>query len=133
MKKKMIRPNRLISSDLHPLIYQAIVGLTLWLVVSVWVFFGGDYNELTFAVVSVFFLIVMAIPYLLWRVWRRDSGTTQDHESFREWVAGDFETWQGRQKSSNAAVEILLPIIAVAFGMTAFGIVLHFANMTPLS
>jgi hypothetical protein len=99
MKNKTIRPNRLISSDLHPLIYQVIAGLTLWLVVSVWVFFGaGDYSELTFAVVSVFFFIIVAIPYILWRVWRRESGTSQDHESFRAWVAGDFETWQGRQK-----------------------------------
>jgi hypothetical protein len=41
--------------------------------------------------------------------------------------AGDFVTWQDRLKGANAAIEILLPLAAVAFGMTALGIALHFA------
>ena len=47
-------------------------------------------------------------------------------------ASGEFDTWQGRRKAAGAAVEILLPIAAVAFGITAFGIVLHFTAATTV-
>jgi hypothetical protein len=47
---------------------------------------------------------------------------------FREWMEGDFDTWQDRVKGRNAAVEVLLPMGAIAIGMTAFAIVLHFTE-----
>jgi hypothetical protein len=43
-------------------------------------------------------------------------------------MAGDFDTWQDRVKGRNAAVEILLPMAAIAIGMTAFAIVLYFTE-----
>ena len=43
-----------------------------------------------------------------------------------DWTSGDFETWQGRLKGKDAAVQILLPIASVAFGMTLFAIIMHF-------
>jgi hypothetical protein len=36
-------------------------------------------------------------------------------------------TWQDRLKGRNAAIEILLPLAAVAFGMSAFAIAYHIA------
>jgi hypothetical protein len=44
-------------------------------------------------------------------------------------MAGDFDTWQDRVRGRNAAVEVLLPMAAIAIGMTAFGIVLHFTEV----
>jgi hypothetical protein len=46
--------------------------------------------------------------------------------SFQAWARSDFETGQGRLPAAEAAVQALLPIAAVAFGMTIFGIVGHF-------
>ena len=53
---------------------------------------------------------------------RKSSGDA----SLREWMTRDFDTWQDRVKGRNAAVEVLLPMAAIAIGMTAFAIVLHF-------
>jgi hypothetical protein len=38
---------------------------------------------------------------------------------------GDFDTLTGPVKGANAAVEVLLPIAAVAVGMTVLGLVFH--------
>jgi hypothetical protein len=54
---------------------------------------------------------------------RRPDVAPEDKESLRMWAAGELDTWQDRVKGTNAAVEMLLPVAAVAFGMTAFGIV----------
>jgi len=65
--------------------------------------------------------------------YRRDDQAPSDAsepppESVANWMHGEFETWTGRCKSWTAAVEILLPIAAIAFGMTAFGIVFSIAH-----
>jgi hypothetical protein len=38
---------------------------------------------------------------------------------------GEFDTWTGPVKSVNATIEILLPIAAVAVGMTVLGLLFH--------
>jgi hypothetical protein len=43
--------------------------------------------------------------------------------SFRDWRAGDFAVWGARLRGSDAAIDMLLPLAAVAFGLTAIGIV----------
>jgi len=103
-----------------------MAGLALWLVLSVWSFAGSGYTDFLLAVVSGFVFIAVAVPYVLWRVGRKDPGRAAEGESFRDWAAGEFDTWQGRLRGANAAIEILLPIAAVAFGMTAFGLVYLF-------
>jgi hypothetical protein len=45
----------------------------------------------------------------------------------REWAGWDYETRTGRIRGAQAAVQILLPIIAAAVGMTLIGIIFHFA------
>jgi hypothetical protein len=46
-------------------------------------------------------------------------------ESLGTWLRGQFATWTDQEKGSTAALEILLPLAAVAFGFTALGIVLE--------
>jgi len=120
---------RPVSDRLHPLIYATIIGLILWFVLSLWGFAGSGDADYLLAVVSGFLLGVVLLTFALRRAWlgQRDSERTADDErSFGDWASGRFDTWQDRRRGASAAVEVLLPIAAAAFGMTAFAIVLHF-------
>jgi hypothetical protein len=135
MTRELLRHNRLISNHLHPLVYKAMAGLALWFALSAWVFFGDkDYTVLALLVVSFFLSIIVAIPFALWVAWRGHptAGGREDGETFRDWAAGEFVTWQGRLSGREAAIEILLPLMAVAFGLTVFGLVLHFDVPVPM-
>jgi len=119
---------------LHPVVYKAAVGLALWFALSAWMLFkAGNEMGLPLTFVSVPILMAIAIPYLLWRA----SGRTRIPDAQRtgdpvgEWMSRDFETRHGRQNGWGATIEALLPIAAVAFGMTAIGIVLHFTAAGP--
>jgi hypothetical protein len=46
-----------------------------------------------------------------------------DAESYRNPAAHQFSTWTENLLGSAAATQILLPLAAVAFGMTVFGLV----------
>jgi Na+/glutamate symporter len=107
-----------------------MIGLTVWLVVSIWVLFGsGNYTGLTFAMVTLFFVVVTGIPIVLWLAWRHNADphdTRVTSEAFREWRAHDFTTWTGRLGAGEAVMQILLPLAAVSIGMTVFGLVYYF-------
>jgi hypothetical protein len=45
---------------------------------------------------------------------------------FASWRSCDLEISEGRVKGVGAMVEVLLPIVAVAFGMAVPALVLHF-------
>ena len=123
------RHDRPASNDLHPAVYVAIVGLALWLMLAVWAFASDGYTDYLLAVVSGFVFLAVVLPLTLWRVGRKHRGLdAAPKQSFRDWAAGDFNTGQDQLKGTNAAVEILLPIAALAFGMTAFGIVLYLTS-----
>jgi hypothetical protein len=117
-----------ISESLHPLVNMAIIGLVLMFVAAVWMFFdSGPYEAWLDVVVTGLFVIAIAIPALLWLTWRRNADDARDdsHLSFRDWAAGDFDTLTGPVKGANATAEVLLPIAAVAVGMTVLGLVFH--------
>jgi hypothetical protein len=120
------RSNRLVSDELHPIVYIIIVGLGLWFVLSAWAGFATDeYTGYLLAVVSGLFIVAFAIPSAIWLASHsgRDAHTAAHRHKFRDWLSGDFKTSSDELKASNAAIQILLPIAAVAFGMTAFAIV----------
>lgn len=134
MTKELVRHNRPVSDHLHPLVYKAMAGLALWYVLSVWVFFGEEsYTALALAVVSLFLFLAVGIPFALWLAWRGSpiSGAHENSQTFHDWTSGEFETWQGRLSGAEAAVELLLPLAAVAFGLTILGIVLYLDGPTP--
>jgi hypothetical protein len=130
MSKQAGRHGRPALKFLHPIVYKAAVALALWFALSAWVLFkGGNQMGLVLTFVSVPILMTIAIPSILWRVSRRrrlSAATSETGESVSEWMSRDFDTRHGRRKGWSAAIEVLLPIAAVAFGMTAIGIVLHF-------
>lgn len=127
MSKDIVRHNRPVSDRLHPAVYTAMAGLALWLVVSVWGFAGEGYADWLLFVVSAFIFIVVALLSVLSRVGRDRNSEAIHKDPFGHWASGDFVTWQDRLKGKNAAIEILLPLAAVAFGMTAFVIAYHIA------
>ena len=117
-----------ISDSLHPLVNIAIISLVLMFVAEVWMFFdSGPYEAWLDVVVTGLFVIAIAVPALLWLTWRRNADGARDdsHLSFRDWAVGDFDTLTGPVKGANATVEVLLPIAAVAVGMTVLGLVFH--------
>jgi hypothetical protein len=129
MTRELHRHNQLVSDKLHRHIYQAVVGLTLWFIVSAWLLFSGGADADSFLIVlTAFFLIAIAILLSIWMVWSKQGpgAGREQGPSLRDWLSGDFDTCQYRLKGAEAAIQVLLPIAAVAFGLTAFGLVLHF-------
>jgi hypothetical protein len=110
---------------------MAAAGLLVWFVVAAWLLFGGsDYIGLALAVITLLVSMTISIPLALWRTNRTAQGssvssraTEQASEPLDTWMRGRFATRTDQQKGSMAAIEILLPLAAVAFGITALGIV----------
>jgi hypothetical protein len=115
---------------------MAAAGLLIWFVIAAWLLFGGSgYIELALAMISVLVFMAMAIPLALWRAHltaQRAAGlsrtTEQASETLDKWLCGRFATWTDQERGSTAAIEILLPLAAVAFGITALGIVFDLAR-----
>jgi hypothetical protein len=122
-----------VSDQLHPSIHLAAAGLLIWFVVAAWLLFGGSgYIDLALTMISVLVFMAIAIPLALLRAGvkalRSDdasNGAGRTSESLGAWLQGQFATWTDQEKGSAAAAEILLPLAAVAFGITALGIVLE--------
>ncbi|MGH8429624.1 MAG: hypothetical protein ACREUF_04385 [Solimonas sp.] len=105
------------SADFHPGLFKAIVALGLLFVAAAWGFAGHGITDMLLVVVSGLFLGSMGLVTVLRRTRHRhprdDLGDRDGHkESF----------------GSIATIEILLPIAAVAVGMVAFAVVVHFAG-----
>jgi hypothetical protein len=117
------------STDKLPFaVYAAVIGFAAWLALAAWGFAGPGYADLSLVVVTGLLIVAIAIPLILWRVWRANTDEgADDRMKFSEWKSSQFETWQDRVKGSNAAAEIVLPIAAAAIGMTAFAIIFHYA------
>lgn len=115
------------SAQLHPKVYVILFALVTLFVLSVWSFSGSGITDYLLFIVSGFIFVVAALTGILSRVGAAPDAAkaAPDHDrapSFREWKAREFETWQGHLSGAQAAVQILLPIAAAAFGMLAFGI-----------
>jgi Na+-transporting methylmalonyl-CoA/oxaloacetate decarboxylase gamma subunit len=122
--------NQPVSDKPHDLVYRFIVALAAWLVLSAWGFsFIGSGAGLVLAVVSALIFFMVALSGVLRRIWRKSGGANDagDMGSARssaiDWLSGDFETHTGTVKGSRATIEIILPIAAVALGLTAFAII----------
>lgn len=114
------------SSYLHPAIYLTAVGLVLLYLTSAWLAFGSaQYMRLALVMVTVLFLMAIALPFLIWRVHQKYASRPEGSRPLREWLAGEVETRHGRLSAANAATEALIPIAAVAFGMAALAVVFH--------
>jgi len=132
-----VYPPGIQSGVFHPGVYAAIVGLGALFVVAAWGFAGAGITDALLVVVSFFFFVSAGLVTLLWLTRRRHprddlgdpTGDDKGHSgSFGDWVCHDVDTSTGRVRGSIATIETLLPIAAVAVGMVAFAVVVHFAG-----
>jgi hypothetical protein len=113
---------------LHPRIWGAAAGLIAWFALMAWVLFdrSGDVT-LSLMFVTVLFVVAIAVPWTLSLVWRKFGRPYEEHPkptSFHDWMDGDLAVWGARLRARDAAIDVLLPLVAVSFGLTAIGIVL---------
>jgi hypothetical protein len=127
MSRELLAHNKPVFTHLHPRIYGAAVGLVAWFALMAWVLFDRSSDiSLPLMFVSVLFLVAVLLPWSLSIVWKRYQMPFERHSqptSFHEWLEGDFAVWGARLQGTHAAIDALLPLIAVSFGLTAIGIV----------
>jgi hypothetical protein len=125
MSKELVAHNRPVFDDLHPRIYAAAAGLVAWFVISAWVLFDrGGATALPLTFVTVLLVIAVLLPWVLWLAWRKFHAPSE-HESqatsFHDWKSGDLAVWDARLSSTHAAIDMLLPLMAVAFASPQSG------------
>jgi hypothetical protein len=128
MTKELVPHNRPVFDQLHPSIYKAAVGLVVLFVLAAWILFDRQNDiGLPLAMVSVLLLVAVLLPWSLSLVLQRHDTAGRRHPnqiSFHDWRIGDFAVWGSKLRSTHAAIDMLLPLAAVAFGLMAIGIVL---------
>ena len=113
-------------------VFKVMLGLAGLFVLAAWSFAGGGLTDAVLAVVSYIILVYTGLMSLLWLTRRRhprpDLGDGERADLFGSWTRREVEISTGPVRGSLAAIETLLPIAAVAVGMVAFAVVLHFAG-----
>jgi len=134
MAREPVARNRPLFDQLHPMVYGAAVGLVAWFALAAWILFDRQNDIwLPLAMVSVLLLVAVLLPWSLSLVWRRHQMPRQrppGKTSFHDWRMGDFAVWGSKLHGTDAAIDMLLPLAAVAFGLTAIGIVFLIAAGT---
>lgn len=127
MSRELVAHNKPVFDQLHPRIFGAAVGLVAWFALMAWALFdrGGD-ASLSLMFVTVLFIVAVLLPWSMSLVWNKYQLPYEQHPqqtSLRDWRAGDFAVWGARLHGTHAAIDVLLPLAAVSFGLTAIGIV----------
>ena len=127
MTRELANHNRPRFEHLHPNVPKAAAALVAWFVLMAWVFFDRQsVVGLPLALVTVLFVVaglLLGAEYLVWQRHRPAHTRHPNKIPFRDWSVGDFAIWDGKLPGTEAAIQILLPIAAGAFGLTAIGIV----------
>ena len=74
--------------------------------------------------ISVLLFVAVMIPWLLSLVWKKHRVPHQSHPQeipFQDWRTGDVAVRGAKLRGTHAAIDVLLPLAAVAF--TGIGIV----------
>jgi hypothetical protein len=115
-----------IRSGFHPLIYKTAIALVALFVIAAWAAFDRQSDiELPLAILSVLLFVAVFLPYLLWRLWRTGQArppTLKTNRGFWKWAEGSMKVGQGELRGRDAAIDMLLPLAAVAFGLVALGL-----------
>ena len=127
MSRDLVAHNKPVFDQLHPRVYGAAVGLIAWFALMAWVLFDrGGYTGLSLAFVSLLFFVAVVLNWalsLVWKTYRMPYEHNVERTSFHDWRSGDFAVWGARLRATHAMIDVLLPLIAVSFGLMAIGIV----------
>jgi len=127
MSRELVPHNRPVFDQLHPNIYKSAVGLMALFVAAARILFDRQSDTgLPLAMVSVLLLVAVLLPSALFLVWKTHLMPHQRHPdkiSFHDWRIGDFAVWGGKLRGMHAAIDMLLPLAAVAIGLAAIGVV----------
>lgn len=127
MTRDLVAHNKPVFDQLHPNIYRAAVGFVVWFAVAAWILFDRRSDiELPLIMVSVLLLMAVLVPWSLSLVWKKYEWPHQAHPhktAFRDWKEADFAVWGSKLHGMHAAIDMLLPFAAMAFGLTAIGVV----------
>jgi len=123
------------STLFHPALFKAALVLAGLFVLAAWGFAGSGLGDIVLAVVTYVFLLAAGLVSLLALTRRRHPRPDLDEgphagDPFSRWADREVEISTGPVRGALATVETLLPIAAVAVGMVAFAVVLHFAGHT---
>jgi len=129
MNRELIAHNKPVFDELHPRVYGTAVGLIVWFTLMAWILFDRSSDViLSLMFVTVLFVVAVGLPWTLSLIYRKFQ-TPYTHErqsraiSFHDWRDGDFAVWGARLRGRDAAIDVLLPLVAVSLGLTAIGIV----------
>ncbi len=78
--------NETTNEALHRNVYRMLLGLAIWFVISIWLFFGGtNYIVLTLGVITFFLAFSVGIPTLLLKKFQESAveGEQPSHEHDR--------------------------------------------------
>lgn len=117
------------NTRLHRRVYIAMLWMAGLYIAAAWYGFADSgYIDYLLVVATGFFAMAAILPLLIARQWR-DHPTHGPHhpepQTFREWAGRRIDTFSGPTTGREAALEILLPLGAVAFGMLLFAILAH--------
>ena len=119
------RPANETYTQLHSAIPKIAAGLVAWFVLMAWIFFDRQsFVALPLAFITVLFLVAgvcFSGSFLVWYRHQPDYGKHPNEVPFRDWITGKFAVWGSQQSARQATTDILLPIAAAAFGITAMG------------
>jgi len=134
MSRELVAHNRPVFDRLHPKIYGAAVGLIAWFALMAWVLFDqGGQTSLALTFVTVLFVVAVLLTWTLSLVWKTSRTPQERHQqepSLHDWQHGDFAVWGAKLRGWHAAIDVLLPLMAVSFGLTAIGIVFVIVKAT---
>jgi hypothetical protein len=136
MAKALAPVPRKTSVAFHPTVVKGLLGLAAIFILGSWVFLSGSgYVGLVAGVVTFFTLVVLAIPFGLWRIrsnYDHHSALEPDrrYKTFGEWLETDMAAWQDRLAGRDAMITALLPVAAVALGAVLFAVTFHIATAT---
>ena len=127
MSRELIAHNRPVFDQLHPRIWGAAAGLIAWFALMAWILFDRSSDvTLSLMFVTVLFAVAIGLPWTLSLVWKKFQMPYEGHPkpaSFHDWTDGDLAVWGARLRARDAAIDVLLPLVAVSLGLTAIGIV----------
>lgn len=111
---------------LHPAVYKLLIGSVAAMFLAVWVFFSqGAYTKLQLAIVAVFLVMFVGVPWVLARL---TQSRPQPHgPSFGDWRAGDLSIHTGPIPAGEATLMILIAPAAVVLGIAAISAIAYLA------